>query len=734
VAKVATDCAHWLIKIQNPDGSIQAGYIGMNLPGCIFNTGMVLEGWVKAYERTKEPLFLQAAQKAAEWLCQSMDDDGCWRRNLSHYVDPAPFNTYNVLVSWALMRFALIANHQPSQIAAEKNLRWTLEQANSRGFFACCEMAGFKHPITHSIAYTLQGVLEVGLLLNSSQAVDLVLRALKELAGRQRPSGGYAGIFTPEWQEAVEWECLNGSAQLTILMYRAFEQTKNEIFLNSFEKGIQWLIANQVSAPNVKEVHGGLFGSFPIYGAYHTYSLPNSAAKYLLDALMLKKKAPTSKRLLVISYRFPPQNVGGCIRAIKFIKYLARRGWNVDVVVPQGSTKQGFEEDLADSKITIFPVYCWHPLETLQKIKKKWISHRSKASEISGKSNQKTRTSWYVRCLIWLLQFPDESKFWGRPLKSAIDKYFKRFPECQAIFMHGAPFSHFKAVAIGNLLWRRRLIIDYRDPWISGLNLAYPFERLKPKIIKEERFVLQSASAITSVTKGYVDYLKKSVAPSVENHFHIIRNGFDLEDFNFDTFLRPPRRFIMAHTGALAGRRADYFFAGLELFLQNNPNVATQCELNFYGPKEIAIVEKLQQYQLKDLKIQWQQLPHNQLVNCLPEVAVFLLFLTQGFIDAISVAGKFYEYLAMRRPILAFGLDGETRQLLEQCQGGRYFVGKIDPQVVASQLEQYYQLWQAGNLIPFGNPELHQQFSRQNLTIELEKLFLPEKSLSKEMR
>src|SRR5262249_42501096 len=75
----ATRIARWLCRIQNADGSIANPRYGRD--GIVFDTGQVLSGWLRAFHETRDPRFLTAAERAADWLTAAADDDGVWRRH-----------------------------------------------------------------------------------------------------------------------------------------------------------------------------------------------------------------------------------------------------------------------------------------------------------------------------------------------------------------------------------------------------------------------------------------------------------------------------------------------------------------------------------------------------------------------------------------------------------------------------------------------------------------------------
>ena len=282
--------ANWLCEIQNDDGSIQAGHLGMNLPGCVFNTGMVLFGWLAAYKETQDQKFLTSAIKAAKWLEGCLDDSGCFVKNLSHYAENAPFHTYNVRVAWALTSLAKAIDDQKLTEKMAGQLEWTLNQANAQGFFSGAEMAGYRWPLTHTIAYTLRGVLETGLLLEDQKALKVVQLAMQGLIKQQSEAGSFPGIYDDKWCPRVSWDCLTGTAQLGIICYKLWQQTGDQQYQVAFLRALEWLKQRQCRASHMQEINGGIFGSFPIYGGYHAYSIPNWAVKFYADLLLLKRE------------------------------------------------------------------------------------------------------------------------------------------------------------------------------------------------------------------------------------------------------------------------------------------------------------------------------------------------------------------------------------------------------------------------------------------------------------
>ncbi len=432
-------------------------------------------------------------------------------------------------------------------------------------------------------------------------------------------------------------------------------------------------------------------------------------------------------RILVVSFRFPPQNVAGCIRAIKFVKYLARHGWNVDIMVPNGSTQEGFEEELKHSKISIIEVQCFKPFDLLLNIFKKFKRQSSMDKDTQDKaSSQLSRCTTRKKSLFFqillLLRFPDEAVFWRFHLLGAIRKYLRKFPDCKLIYTHGPPFSPFLAILSGNRSFKRKLIFDFRDPWSKDPEINYPFGFLKSWVQGWEKRILKSGYPLVTVTHQLAKQFQM-LEPSSIGKFSVITNGFDPEDFPHEIPPSVSSQFIMAHAGNLFTRNTRYFLEGLQALVSQHPVLKPKLKVLFWGPKDLTTAQMIQDLALEQICEMRNPIPHSQLLKEISDISLFLLFQSYGPIDLVALPGKIFEYATLRRPILGFGWDGEAKRMIENSGWGKYFTESSANEEVANKIYEYYSLWEQHRLIPFGKDESLLLVSREHLTLKLEKLF-----------
>jgi len=278
----------WECDIQLPDGGVLAGALGDSDQPTIFNTGQVLFGWVRAFQEENEERYREAAAKAANWLCNAQDDDGCWRQ-FGSPLTTRNINLYNTRSAWGLAEVHRITEEKRFLDAAVRNLEWALAQQQDNGWFPHNCLQDDTQPFVHTIAYAMRGFLEIGdyakredLLAAAVKVGDAVLQALPE-------NGFLPGRFDANWQPTVRWSCLTGNAQIAINWGRLYQITGEPRFrdavprINRFTKSTQKLngIQNEL---------GGIKGSHPINGGYHPWQYPNWAAKFFADALMMEEE------------------------------------------------------------------------------------------------------------------------------------------------------------------------------------------------------------------------------------------------------------------------------------------------------------------------------------------------------------------------------------------------------------------------------------------------------------
>jgi hypothetical protein len=288
----AVRMADWEIDIQLPSGAVRGG-IGINDYPDIFNTGQVIDGWCTLFRETGDSRFLSAAVRAGRWLTEVQAPDGAW--NAHSYRGMA--HTYHTRVAWPLLELAHLADDKNMHEAGRRNIVWTLGHAAPNGWIEHMAFRTGERPLTHTIGYTLEGLLGAAPFLGAelkSQATALVRTAAEHLLlayeSQKRVTDTeplpLPATFDRTWSSPDRVSCVTGNAQLAIVWLRLYDLEGGARYLNAALKILDQVAATQRLTSGNPGIRGGVPGSSPCWGHYFPLAFPNWAAKFFADALM----------------------------------------------------------------------------------------------------------------------------------------------------------------------------------------------------------------------------------------------------------------------------------------------------------------------------------------------------------------------------------------------------------------------------------------------------------------
>jgi uncharacterized protein YyaL (SSP411 family) len=281
--------ADWLIAVQNEDGSVPDSHFRKKM---VFDTGQVIFGFVKAYEETKREEYKKAAVKAGEWLTNVQEKDGSWQK----YAFKKIPHTYYTRVAWSLAKLYSITKEERFLSVCVKNIHWAIAQQEENGWFNCASFNLRNHtrPYTHTIAYTIRGILETGLYLRENTFIESAIKSINNLLENISDNGGIHGSYDRYWKGDKRFSCLTGSAQLAIILFKIYMITKNNKYLIAGKRINEYLKRKQELRIRNNNIYGAVAGSYPIWGEYIHFMYPNWASKFFVDSLMLEKSLERS--------------------------------------------------------------------------------------------------------------------------------------------------------------------------------------------------------------------------------------------------------------------------------------------------------------------------------------------------------------------------------------------------------------------------------------------------------
>lgn len=288
--EAAIRAAEWLLTIQRDDGGWQGGRVGEGRPSIVFNTAQVVRGMLAVHAFTQRTDFLEAALRAGRWMVSVQDVDGAWRG--SNFMGAA--RVYDTYVDAPLLRLHTLSGEEAFRSAAIGNLGWVLGQQRANGWFANADNT-IRHndrPITHTIAYTLDGLLECTRITGDERYAAAAIKAAGALADQYLAEGRIHGRYDAEWRGS-EHPIMTGSAQLAIVWMRIAALTNEPRYAGAAHRIIRFLGAVQrLGASGPVEARGAMPGSFPLWGRYEKFAFPNWGTKYFADALLCAEGHP----------------------------------------------------------------------------------------------------------------------------------------------------------------------------------------------------------------------------------------------------------------------------------------------------------------------------------------------------------------------------------------------------------------------------------------------------------
>lgn len=428
-----------------------------------------------------------------------------------------------------------------------------------------------------------------------------------------------------------------------------------------------------------------------------------------------------SKKVLIISYYWPPAGGPGVQRWLKFVKYLPDFDVEPIVYIPENPSYPLVDENLLNEvpegisiiKQPIFEPYAFASM--FSKKKTKTIS--------SGLINTK-KQSFVEKLLLYVrgnFFIPDARKYWVKPSVKYLSAYIKE-NNIEAIITTGPPHS---LHLIGMQLQEKievKWIADFRDPWTTigyhkKLKLSKSSET-KHKALEQE--VLQKANQIIVTSPTTKNEFEAITTQPIE----VITNGYD--DISFANKVALDKKFTLAHIGSLlTGRNPLVLWEVLSELIQENESFSEAFELKLIGAVSEDVLESIQQSGLfKHINLVGY-VSHKKAQVAQRESQLLLLIEIDSPETQCIIPGKVFEYMQSGRPILAFGPDqADFKQIITQTNTGKVYNYSEEKSVIKKALLDYFKVYQEGKLSVHGIGI--QQYHRKQLTSQLAKLIKEE--------
>ena len=379
------------------------------------------------------------------------------------------------------------------------------------------------------------------------------------------------------------------------------------------------------------------------------------------------------KKILIITYYWPPSGGAGVQRILKFCKHLPLLGYKPYVVTVDEKVASypaidnTFEKDIPD-EVEVARTDTFEPFNIYSKL----IGRKSIPTGFSNESDPgfMQKITRFIRGNFFI---PDARRGWVKYAIREAEKIIER-EKINTVICTSPPHS----VQLCGLYLKKKYgikwIADLRDPWTDIYYydefFHMPFAKVADSIL--ERKILENSDAIVTVSNDLKRlFLSKSKKISASK-LHVIPNGFDEDDFARIAG-NPGKDFIISYTGTLADSYdPEIFLYGLRSAIEKTKGI--RIILHLIGNPSESVMKKAEEMSIADNVKFTPTVTHEKSVQMLMDSDALLLLIPNVKNDKGILTGKLFEYLASRKPVIAVGpVDGDAAMILKECNAGKMF-------------------------------------------------------------
>jgi len=405
------------------------------------------------------------------------------------------------------------------------------------------------------------------------------------------------------------------------------------------------------------------------------------------------------KKVLIITYYWPPSGGAGVQRWLKFVKYLRHFDWEPVVYTPLNPEFPEHDESLykdIPENLTILKTPIREPYSTY----KRFIGQKKEVKINTGFLSEIKKNKFTENLSVWIrgnLFIPDARKFWIKPSVKYLSNYLTKNP-VDVIISTGPPHSlHLIALRLSkknSFPW----LADFRDPWtnIDFYNDLMLTRYSDHKHRRMELEVLKNADAITVVSSSMAHDFNK-LHP---REYNVITNGYDTDDVELELEIIKDQKFSISHIGTMVKTRNPIIlWRVLSELVKDETDFAHDLEIKLVGKVDFSVWDALDEAGLKPFVSKVDYLPHSTVTRIQQKSQVLLLLINDTPNANVILTGKFFEYLAARRPILCIApVDGDAAQIMRETNAG-LISGFENKELLKQNILTFYRDYKKGTLI-----------------------------------
>jgi glycosyltransferase involved in cell wall biosynthesis len=393
-------------------------------------------------------------------------------------------------------------------------------------------------------------------------------------------------------------------------------------------------------------------------------------------------------KVLVISYHFPPTGGAKTRRMLKFLKHLPSFSWKPIVLTAKNPRIFNFDPSLVKELPNGLEVHRATTVESL--------IHNTRSHPYVHQSNSEHSHDSPSKIKLWRaklrrsfgrwISIPDAFISWV-PFAVSLALKIRNKDAIDVVYATAPPFSNLIVATVLKKLTGLPVVYDFRDAWVSNPARKRKYPKLRRSLESlYESSVVRNADLILSTTAGIVDDFRTRYPHEAPAKFALLTNGYDTEDL---ASASPPReapsdRMRLVHTGHLTAERSPrHFMQALGRLLQERPDAKHEIEVWFVGQNDPfldgkRIEDYVTEYALESVVRLIQHVPRAEAWRYQMSADILLLFIGRVPEEqrlTYGVAGKVFDYMIAKKPVLGLADSGPVSQIIEETKIGEV----IDP-------------------------------------------------------
>jgi glycosyltransferase involved in cell wall biosynthesis len=426
------------------------------------------------------------------------------------------------------------------------------------------------------------------------------------------------------------------------------------------------------------------------------------------------------RKILIISYLFPPVGGIGVQRALSLAKYLPKYGFEVHVLKATNAGGPVHDPELVrqiPAGVRVYEAFTPEIPFTLRQ--KLWTRISGGGKKAAGGPPAKGFScKAAVARMIKRILSPEPEILWV-PFAVRKARQIIRRQKIEFVMVTVPPFS---ALVVGTKLKREfpglTLISDFRDEWLSFYLKDFEFQnsdhtrRLAEKI---ERDTVESSDLVVAVNRSSCNEIRRRYPEQPERKFVVVPNGYDPEAFaEFLPRVNESPRMVVTHVGTVYKTASPRFY--LDALDALPEEVRSRVEMRFVGRVSDSESELLQSRKSTVTLLGFK--PQAEALKYMEDTDYLLLTMTND----ISVPGKLFEYMATGKPILAVTAAGsEVDQILGETAAG-ITAPPDDPAAIQRMILRAFDAWRKRTKLIDREGEPVQRYERPRLAEEYGRL------------